>query len=85
MKTPTSSSNSYEDNELLLKGGKLNDDYIDDLAKYMVRYVEDIQKCGIPIYAMTIQNEPLLEINYPSCAMTGTRRRQKLLKQSKLN
>lgn len=66
------SSNSYEDNELLLKGGKLNDDYIDDLAKYMVRYVEEYQKCGIPIYAMTIQNEPLLEINYPSCAMTGT-------------
>lgn len=72
MKLPTSSSNSYEDNELLLKGGKLNDDYIDDLAKYMVRYVEEYQKCGIPIYAMTIQNEPLLEINYPSCAMTGT-------------
>lgn len=38
----------------------------------MVRYVEEYQKCGIPIYAMTIQNEPLLEINYPSCAMTGT-------------
>lgn len=72
MKLPTKSSDSYEDNELLLKGGKLNDAYIDDLAKYMVRYVEEYQKCGIPIYAMTIQNEPLLEINYPSCAMTGT-------------
>ncbi|MFQ7172124.1 MAG: hypothetical protein ACLRQF_08590 [Thomasclavelia ramosa] len=31
---------------------------------------------------MTIQNEPLLEINYPSCAMTGTQE-AKLLKQSK--
>lgn len=71
MKLPTSSSESYANNEALLKGGKLNDAYIDDLAKYMVRYLEEYQKCGIPIYAMTIQNEPLLEINYPSCAMSG--------------
>lgn len=72
MKTATSSSKSYENNDLLLKGGKLNDAYINDLAKYMVRYVEEYKKQGIPIYAMTLQNEPLLEINYPSCAMTGT-------------
>lgn len=71
MKLPTSSSDSYENNELLLKGGKLNDKYIDDLAKYSVRFIEEYQKCGIPIYAITIQNEPLLEINYPSCFMTG--------------
>ena len=72
MKTATSSSKSYENNDLLLKGGKLNDAYINDLAKYMVRFVEEYKKQGIPIYAMTLQNEPLLEINYPSCAMTGT-------------
>ena len=66
MKTATSSSKSYENNDLLLKGGKLNDAYINDLAKYMVRYVEEYKKQGIPIYAMTLQNEPLLEINYPS-------------------
>lgn len=72
MKTATSSSKSYENNNLLLKGGKLNDSYINDLAKYMVRFVEEYKKQGIPIYAMTLQNEPLLEINYPSCAMTGT-------------
>ena len=32
MKTATSSSKSYENNDLLLKGGKLNDAYINDLA-----------------------------------------------------
>ena len=41
MKTATSSSKSYENNNLLLKGGKLNDSYINDLAKYMVRFVEE--------------------------------------------
>lgn len=72
MKTATSSSNSYANNDKLLKGGRLNSDYIEELAKYYVRFVEEYQKQGIPIYAMTLQNEPLLEINYPSCAMTGS-------------
>lgn len=72
MKLPTSKSNSFKDNDLLLKGGKLNDEHINDLAKYYVRYIEEYKKQGINIYAMTLQNEPLLEIDYPSCAMTGT-------------
>lgn len=72
MKLPTTSSNSYSDNDKLLKGGKLNDSHIENLAKYYIRYLEEYKKEGIQLYAMTLQNEPLLEINYPSCAMTGT-------------
>ena len=45
--------------------------YIDELGKYYVRFIEEYQKAGIPIYAMTLQNEPLLEIDYPSCYITG--------------
>lgn len=71
MKKATSSSESYENNELLLKGGKLNDLHINDLAKYYVRFIEEYAKEGIPIYAITLQNEPLLEISYPSCYITG--------------
>jgi beta-glucosidase len=72
MKEPTSASNSYPNNDLLLKGGRLSEDDIDDLAKYYVRYIEEYKKEGIPIYAMTLQNEPLLEIDYPSCYITAT-------------
>ena len=71
MKLPTSASSSYPNNGLLLKGGQLNDRYIQDLAKYYVRFIEEYKKEGIPLYAMTLQNEPLLEINYPSCLITG--------------
>ncbi|ONI46883.1 hypothetical protein AN642_00425, partial [Epulopiscium sp. SCG-B10WGA-EpuloA2] len=71
MKLPTDASNSYPDNEMLLKGGSLNDEYIDELAKYYVRFLEEYSKHGIYFYAMTLQNEPVLEINYPSCYMTG--------------
>ena len=72
MKTATNNSNSYNNNELLLKGGKLSDDYIQDAAKYYVRYIEEYKKEGIPVYAMTLQNEPMLEINYPSCLVSAT-------------
>ena len=72
MKSETSTSQSYANNELLLKGGQLKDEHINDLAKYYVRFIEEYQKEGIPIYAMTLQNEPLLEIDYPSCLMTGS-------------
>lgn len=71
MKEETSSSKSYPNNELLLKGGKLSDNHINDAAKYYVRYLEEYAKLGIEIYAMTLQNEPLLEINYPSCYITA--------------
>ena len=71
MKNETSSSKSYADNDLLLKGESLKDDAIEDLAVYYTRYLEEYAKQGIDIYAMTLQNEPMLEINYPSCAMSG--------------
>lgn len=71
MKLESETSKKFADNEMLLKGGDLNDEYIDDLAKYYTRYLEEYAKLGITIYGMTLQNEPRLEINYPSCAMNG--------------
>lgn len=71
MKTASAESNSYPDNGLLLKGGTFNSDFTEELAEYYVRYLEEYAKIGIPIYAMTLQNEPYLEINYPSCSMTA--------------
>lgn len=70
MKKPTLESDSYRDNEKLLKGGTFNSDYTEALATYYVRYLEEYAKLGIPVYAMTLQNEPYLDIDYPSCLMT---------------
>lgn len=76
MKLETPTSQSFANNELLLKGGRLNSEYIDDLAMYYTRYVEEYAKLGIPISALTLQNEPLLEIDYPSCHMTAVQSAQ---------
>lgn len=72
MKTPTADSRTYENNGLLLKGGNFNSDYTEELAVYYVRYLEEYAQLGIPVYAMTLQNEPYLDIDYPSCLMTPT-------------
>jgi glucosylceramidase len=42
------------------------------LAKYFVRYIESYKAAGIPIYAITMQNEPLnVPHDYPGMGMTA--------------
>ena len=53
------------------RGGMLKPEYYDVYAKYLVRYVQDMQKEGIPIDAITIQNEPLHPGNNPSLLMVA--------------
>ncbi|MBO5687511.1 MAG: glucosylceramidase, partial [Alistipes sp.] len=50
-------------------GGILNPKYYDDYAEYFVRWVGEMEAEGIPIYAITIQNEPLNRGNSMSLYM----------------
>jgi glucosylceramidase len=51
------------------KGGSLKPEYYDAYAKYFVKYVQEMQKEGITIDAITVQNEPLHPGNNPSLLM----------------
>ena len=53
------------------RGGMLKPEYYDAYAKYFVRYVQEMQKEGIPIDAVTVQNEPLHPGNNPSLLMVA--------------
>jgi len=53
------------------KGGSLRKECFQVYANYFVRYIQDMQKEGIPIDAITIQNEPLHPGNNPSMYMTA--------------
>ncbi|WP_139903210.1 glycoside hydrolase family 30 protein [Clostridium thermarum] len=68
MKEESKEFASTDDNNL--NGGKLKDEYIPALAKYFIKFLEAYKEQGIEIYAITLQNEPLFEISYPSCGMT---------------
>lgn len=51
------------------KGGSLKPECFDVYARYFVRYLHEMQAEGIPIDAITIQNEPLHPGNTPSLLM----------------
>ena len=51
------------------KGGSLKPDYYDAYATYFVKYIQGMQREGIRIDAITIQNEPLHPGNNPSLLM----------------
>jgi glucosylceramidase len=51
------------------RGGVLKPEYFDAYALYWVKYLQGMKAEGIPIDAITIQNEPLNEKNTPSMLM----------------
>ena len=56
----------------LPKGGSLRVEDFPVYAEYLVRYLRQMQAEGIPISALTIQNEPLNPKNTPSMVMEAT-------------
>ena len=51
------------------KGGSLKPEFYQAYARYLVKYIQAMQKEGIRIDAITIQNEPLHPGNNPSLLM----------------
>ncbi|OME86315.1 hypothetical protein BK120_10195 [Paenibacillus sp. FSL A5-0031] len=50
--------------------GQVKEEYLPVLADYYVKFLEAYAEHGIYFEGMTLQNEPLLEIDYPSTAMS---------------
>jgi glucosylceramidase len=48
-------------------GGKLLPEYREMWAKYMCRYVKEYEKRGIPVFALSVQNEPNAVQAWDSC------------------
>ncbi|MEO6405783.1 MAG: glycoside hydrolase family 30 beta sandwich domain-containing protein, partial [Ferruginibacter sp.] len=53
-------------------GGSLKPQFYSAYANYFVKYIQAMQTQGLPIYAVTPQNEPLHPGNNPSMYMTAT-------------
>lgn len=49
-----------------VKGGNLRPEYYEAYAQYLVKYIEGMKAEGIPITAITVENEPLNPKNTPS-------------------
>lgn len=49
-----------------VRGGNLKPEYYNVYARYLVKYIQEMQKEGIILDAITVQNEPLNSNNTPS-------------------
>ncbi len=59
-----------------LGGGELKPEYYDAWARYLLKYIQAYEAEGIPIYAITVQNEPNMESpDYPTTLWTGEQQR----------
>lgn len=52
-------------------GGKLKKEYYEQWAQYICRYILEFQKIGIPVTALSIQNEPQAVQTWDSCIYTA--------------
>jgi glucosylceramidase len=52
-----------------VKGGELKPEFYAAYAEYLVRYIKAMKAEGVPIAAMTVENEPLNPKNTPSMVM----------------
>ncbi len=62
-------------NNNMLKGGKLKPEYYQAWANYYAKFVKAYQKEGIPIWGISIQNEPMATQTWESCVYSGEEER----------
>ena len=62
-------------NDDMLHGGKVKPEYMPVWAKYFVRFVQAYKKEGVPVWGLTVQNEPMAVQIWESCVYTGAEER----------
>jgi glucosylceramidase len=62
-------------NNNMLRGGKLKPEFYDAWANYYVKFINTYQKLGIPVWGLTVQNEPMATQTWESCIYTAEEER----------
>jgi glucosylceramidase len=69
--SPWSPPAFMKDNNSMLHGGKLKPEFYQSWADYYVKFIRAYEKAGIPVWGMTIQNEPMATQTWESCIYTA--------------
>jgi glucosylceramidase len=64
-----------KDTKNMLQGGKLLPQYAPAWANYYVRFIQEYEKRGIPIWGLSVQNEPMAKQTWESCIYTAEEER----------
>ena len=62
-------------NNNMLRGGKLIPKYRQPWANYYVKFIDAYEALGIPVWGLTIQNEPMATQRWESCIYTADEER----------
>lgn len=60
-----------KDNNDMLNGGKLKPEFYQSWANYYTKFIKAYQREGIPVWGLTIQNEPMAKQTWESCIYTA--------------
>lgn len=73
--SPWSPPAFMKDNKNMLRGGKLLPEFRQAWANYYVKYIQALEKEGIPVWGLSIQNEPMAVQTWESCIFTAEEER----------
>lgn len=64
-----------KDNNNMLQGGKLLEKYNQAWADYYILFIKEYEKEGIPVWGLSVQNEPMAKQKWESCIFTAEKER----------
>jgi len=64
-----------KDNNSMLRGGHLKEEYKQSWANYYVKFIKAYEKKGIPIWGLSVQNEPMAKQSWESCVYSAEEER----------
>lgn len=73
--SPWSPPGWMKDSGNMLRGGKLLPQYRQAWADYYVKFIKTYEQMGIPIWGLSVQNEPMATQKWESCIFTGEEER----------
>lgn len=73
--TPWSPPAWMKTNNSMLHGGKLKPEYDQAWANFYVKFIKTYEKMGIPVWGLSVQNEPMATQTWESCLYTATEER----------
>lgn len=73
--SPWSPPAFMKSNNHMLKGGSLLPQYYESWANYYAKFIKAYENEGIPVWGLTIQNEPMASQTWESCIYTAEQER----------
>lgn len=73
--SPWSPPAFMKSNNDMLHGGKLKPEYYNSWALYYTKFIKAYEKEGVPVWGITVQNEPMATQRWESCIYTAEEER----------